>query len=110
MRQSFFHVFHISTKVSKSIIGEDKALSIKIGKDANADSVDFILVRGSSADVDRAVKEILRIVENAENELIDNSHVSMYCCSIVYYVVTVCSRSSLKSAGTMLVVLLALMA
>lgn len=61
------------------IIGEDKALSIKIGKDANADSVDVILVRGMSVDVDRAVKEILRIVENAENELIDNSHVSVDC-------------------------------
>lgn len=95
--------------MSKSIIGEDKALSIKIGKDAKAESVDVILVRGMSADVDRAVKEILRIVENAENELIDNSHVSIYCFVVVCKTVTVCSPSNLKSAGTMLAVSLARM-
>ncbi len=75
-----FPGYYISLLIDfNSIIGEDKALSIKIGQDANADSVNIILVRGMSSDVDRAVKEILRIVENAENELIDNSHVSIDC-------------------------------
>ena len=57
------------------IIGEDKTLSIKIGEEAGGETPDFILVRGVSADVDRAVKEIYDIVENAKNELIDNSYV-----------------------------------
>lgn len=58
-----------------SIIGEDKTLSIKIGQEAGGETADFILVRGVSSDVDRAVKEINTIVENAKNELIDNSYV-----------------------------------
>lgn len=57
-----------------AIIGEDKALSIKIGKDAGGDTEDFILVRGTSSDVDVAVKEILAIVERAKNDLVDNSY------------------------------------
>ncbi|TFK73937.1 SCP160 protein [Pluteus cervinus] len=58
-----------------AIIGEDKALSIKFGPDvADAASEDTILVRGASKDVDRAVQEILKIVENAQNDEIDNSH------------------------------------
>ena len=35
-----------------------------------------ILVRGASSEVDRAVKEILKIVENAKNDEIVNSYVS----------------------------------
>ena len=58
-----------------SIIGEDKTLSIKIGQEAGGETEDFILVRGASADVDRAIKEIYAIAENAKNELIDNSYV-----------------------------------
>lgn len=61
--------------ISSRIIGEDKALSIKIGEEAGAETADFILVRGASADVDRAVKEIYEIVENAKNDIIDNSYV-----------------------------------
>lgn len=57
-----------------AIIGEDKALSIKIGTEAGGSTEDFILVRGASADVDHAVKEILTIVENAKNDLVDNSY------------------------------------
>ncbi|KAI5121582.1 hypothetical protein M0805_000761 [Coniferiporia weirii] len=57
-----------------AIIGEDKTLSIKIGKDAGGETPDFILVRGASVDVDRAVREIYDIIENAKNELIDNSY------------------------------------
>ena len=57
------------------IIGEEKTLSIKIGAEAGGDTVDFILVRGASNDVDRAVDEIRQIVKNAETEQIDNSYV-----------------------------------
>ncbi|THG99164.1 hypothetical protein EW145_g7314 [Phellinidium pouzarii] len=57
-----------------AIIGEDKSLSIKIGHEAAGETLDFILVRGPSTDVDRAVKEIHAIVKNAKNELIDNSY------------------------------------
>ncbi|KAL5507527.1 hypothetical protein ACEPAH_6983 [Sanghuangporus vaninii] len=57
-----------------AIIGEDKTLSIKIGQEAGGETPDFILVRGISSDVDRATKEIYTIVENAKNELIDNSY------------------------------------
>lgn len=65
------------------IIGEDKALSIKIGKDAGGATSDFILVRGASSDVDRAVKEIYEIVENAKSELIDNSYVRLSLCLLL---------------------------
>lgn len=58
-----------------SIIGEDKTLSIKVGAEAGGSTEDIILVRGASADVDRAVKEILRIAEEAEHNEIDNGHV-----------------------------------
>lgn len=34
------------------------------------------MVRGSSADVDRAVREILRVVEDAKNDAIASSYVS----------------------------------
>lgn len=60
------------------IIGEDNALSIKIGLEAGGESEDFILVRGIRTDVDRAVKEILRIVEDAKTEQINNSYVSSW--------------------------------
>jgi hypothetical protein len=59
------------------IIGEDKTLSIKLGTAAGQSTEDAILVRGASADVDRAVKEILQIVENAKNDEIVNSYVSL---------------------------------
>jgi hypothetical protein len=60
-----------------SIIGEDKTLSIKVGTEAGeASTEDVILVRGASSDVDRAVNEILRIIENAKNDEIVNSYVS----------------------------------
>ncbi|KAJ7188034.1 hypothetical protein C8R46DRAFT_1053419 [Mycena filopes] len=53
-----------------AIIGEDKTLSIKVGGEAGED---VIAVRGASDDVDRAVKEILKIVEDAKNDEIVNS-------------------------------------
>jgi hypothetical protein len=58
-----------------AIIGEDKALSIKVGADAgDATTEDVILVRGVSEDVDRAVKHIRQIVEDAKNDEIVNSY------------------------------------
>ncbi|KAH9979180.1 SCP160 protein [Russula compacta] len=58
-----------------AIIGEEKALSVKVGAEANDPSTgDVILVRGASAEVDRAVKDILRIVEDAKNDLILSSY------------------------------------
>lgn len=58
-----------------AIIGEEKALSVKVGAEANDPSTeDVILVRGASAEVDRAVKEILKIVEDAKNDLILSSY------------------------------------
>ncbi|KAJ6587137.1 hypothetical protein DFH09DRAFT_246782 [Mycena vulgaris] len=58
-----------------AIIGEDKTLSIKVGAEANDPSgEDVIIVRGASGDVDRAVKEVLNIVENAKNDEIVNSY------------------------------------
>ncbi|KIY44457.1 hypothetical protein FISHEDRAFT_51652 [Fistulina hepatica ATCC 64428] len=55
-----------------AIIGEDKTLSIKLGADASGDSEDLILIRGVNVDVDRAVREIRQIVENAKNDDIVN--------------------------------------
>ncbi|GAW04290.1 KH domain-containing protein [Lentinula edodes] len=58
-----------------AIIGEDKALSIKFGVEAGDSATeDSILIRGTSADVSRAAKEILQIVENAKNDEIVNSY------------------------------------
>ncbi|KAF7315462.1 hypothetical protein MIND_00061100 [Mycena indigotica] len=58
-----------------AIIGEDTTLSIKFGAETgDSAGEDVIAVRGASGDVDRAVKEILKIVENAKNDEIDNSH------------------------------------
>lgn len=73
-----------------AIIGEDKTLAIKFGPDANKlvsdDMADgnVVVVRGASTDVDRASKEILRIVEQAKNDEIDNSHVC-HCHCIVNF-------------------------
>ncbi|KAF9568060.1 hypothetical protein CPC08DRAFT_746592 [Agrocybe pediades] len=58
-----------------AIIGEDNTLSIKVGAEAgDASTEDVILVRGISSDVDRVVKEILKIVEDAKNDEIVNSY------------------------------------
>ncbi|KAF8844641.1 hypothetical protein BDN67DRAFT_962561 [Paxillus ammoniavirescens] len=58
-----------------AIIGEEKALSIKVGAEAGDPSnEDIVLVRGASADVDRASKEILRVVEDAKNDAIVSSY------------------------------------
>lgn len=66
-----------------SIIGEDKTLVIKFGADAGENATEeTVLIRGISADVDRAVKEILQIVESAKNDEIINSYVSAFTPSI----------------------------
>ncbi|KAJ7702967.1 hypothetical protein B0H17DRAFT_922748 [Mycena rosella] len=58
-----------------AIIGEDKTLSIKVGAEASDPSgEDVIVLRGASGDVDRAVKEVLKIVEDAKNDEIVNSY------------------------------------
>lgn len=58
-----------------AIIGEDKTLSVKVGAEVgDASTEDVILVRGASADVDRAVKEILKIVEDAKNDAVVSSY------------------------------------
>ncbi|KIJ67957.1 hypothetical protein HYDPIDRAFT_37535 [Hydnomerulius pinastri MD-312] len=62
-----------------AIIGEDKTLSIKVGAEVgDASTEDVILVRGASADVDRAVKEILKVVEDAKNDAIVSSYVQEF--------------------------------
>lgn len=62
------------------IIGEENALSIKVGAGVNNPSTeDVILVRGLSPEVDRAIKDILKIVEDAKNDLI----LSSYVCPLI---------------------------
>jgi hypothetical protein len=81
LRKNLLHV----SKDRLRIIGEDTTLSIKVGAEA-ADSTtqDVIVVRGVSTDVDRAVKEILKIVEDAKNDEIVNSYVSLTC--LIFFV------------------------
>lgn len=51
-------------------------MSIKLGPEAGDPSKqDIILIRGATADVDRAVKEINDIVEKASKDAIVSSHV-----------------------------------
>ncbi|KAF8160830.1 SCP160 protein [Crassisporium funariophilum] len=57
-----------------AIIGEDTTLSIKVGAEAGESTEDVIVVRGISADVDRAVTAIRKIIEDAKNDEIVNSH------------------------------------
>ena len=59
-------------------------MSIKVGAAAlDPAGEDIILIRGASADVDRAVKEILTIVENAKNDIIVNSYVCFVSSSLI---------------------------
>lgn len=66
-----------------SIIGEDKALSIKIGSQAkmsgdNTLHEDAILVRGPTRDVTRAIEAIKQLAEKAKNDEIESSYVRVY--------------------------------
>jgi KH domain len=54
------------------LIGEGRALAIDVGGNGQED---IVVIRGSAADVDRATKDILRIVEEAKNDAIDSSYV-----------------------------------
>lgn len=75
MSNGHFAITHQLTIVL-SIIGEDKTLSIKVGFEAgDASTQDIILIRGPSSDVDRAVKRIHQIIEDAKNDEIVNSYV-----------------------------------
>jgi predicted PilT family ATPase len=56
----------------KRLIGEGRALSIQVGGTGHED---IVVIRGSSAEVDRATKDILRLVEEAKNDAIDSSYV-----------------------------------
>lgn len=68
-----------SPLVDCSIIGEDKTLSVKFGAEAgDASTEDIIVIRGIRADVDRAVKEIKKIVEDAQNDEIVSSYVGIF--------------------------------
>lgn len=81
-----------------AIIGEERTLVIKFGVEArkllkqeHSFDDNIIAIRGISSDVDRASKEILRIVEEAKNDEIDNSYVSLLlpfylnsCTRIIY--------------------------
>jgi hypothetical protein len=77
MREYFRLLPHVvGSDDSFRIIGEEKALCLKVGAEANDPSTeDVILVRGVSAEVDRAVKDILKIVEDAKKDLILSSYV-----------------------------------
>lgn len=50
----------------------------KLGPGAQPLGADEILIRGPSSEVDRAVMEINRIVENAKNDEIDNGFVRLH--------------------------------
>lgn len=72
---------YLLTFASYRIIGEDKVLSVKVGSQAKVAAgqpplgENDIVIRGPSSEVDRAVKEIRKIVEDAKNDEIDNGFV-----------------------------------
>lgn len=82
---------------------------IKFGaKCSEGATEDTILVRGASTDVDRAISEILQIVENAKNDEIINSYVSTNPLMVYVYLSIDYSQLSSRSAANTLVVLLVL--
>jgi hypothetical protein len=81
------------------IIGEEDALIIKVGADVKDPSAeDTILVRGLSAEVERAVKDILKVAEDAKNDSILSSYVCPYIIRPKSFELTctIGSRSSLR--------------
>lgn len=58
-----------------ALIGEDRGLAIEVGGTGHED---IVVIRGTPADVDRATKDILRIVEEAKNDAIDSSYVTEF--------------------------------
>jgi len=84
-------------------------LLIKFGaKSSESATEDTILVRGASTDVDRAISEILKIVENAKNDEIMNSYVSTNPLMIYVHLSIGYSQLNSKSAANTLAVLLVL--
>jgi hypothetical protein len=82
-----------------SIIGEDKALSIKIGSQAKMDGdttlrEDAILVRGPSSDVTRAIEAIKQLAEKAKNDEIESSYVCAYVWCAIHSAGAQTQRSS----------------
>ncbi|EIW83125.1 hypothetical protein CONPUDRAFT_81194 [Coniophora puteana RWD-64-598 SS2] len=58
-----------------AIIGEEQALSVRVGASASHESGEnVIVVRGSASDVDNAVKKILAVVDDAKNDAIISSY------------------------------------
>ena len=85
----------VISNVGLRIIGEDKTLSIKVGAEVGDSSTeDVIFVRGVSSDVDRAIKEIYKILQDAKNDEIINSYVRS-CCDTLQ-----CSYLTLTSPMT----------
>lgn len=80
------HIIGPNGSVLNALIGEDRAVSVKVGPPKAGDKAaqakgappigeDSVVVRGPSAEVDRVVKEIQRIAEDAEQDAIVNGHV-----------------------------------
>jgi hypothetical protein len=81
---------------SYSIIGEEKTVSVKVGKDAkHADGEDFILVRGQVSEVDRAVKEINKIVQDAKDDVILSGYVCHFLLIALLRLLTVSAVDSI---------------
>ncbi|KAG8805767.1 hypothetical protein FRC17_005346, partial [Serendipita sp. 399] len=58
-----------------AIIGEGRALAIDVG---GSGQEDIVVIRGSPTDVDRATKDVLRIVEEATNDAIASGYVTEF--------------------------------
>ena len=79
----------VISNVGLRIIGEDKTLSIKVGAEVGDSATeDVIFVRGVSSDVDRAIKEIYKILQDAQNDEIINSYVRSCCDTLQYSYLT----------------------
>jgi hypothetical protein len=71
---------------------------------AKGESEDTVYVRGNAADVDKAVKDIHRIVEGAKNDGIDNNYASIISATAFNILIfTPIRRPNLTSLVTMLV-------
>ncbi|WWC72034.1 uncharacterized protein I206_105993 [Kwoniella pini CBS 10737] len=82
-----WHRYIIGTggTVLNALIGEDQLVNVKVGSNSNSsnsksastkekENEDVVVVRGPSTEVDRVVKQIHQIVEDAKNDDIINGH------------------------------------
>ncbi|WWC64561.1 uncharacterized protein I303_107172 [Kwoniella dejecticola CBS 10117] len=80
-----WHRYIIGTggTVLNALIGEDQLVNVKVGSNSSSksasaskekESEDVVVVRGPSGEVDRVVKQIQQIVEDAKNDDIINGH------------------------------------